>query len=90
MSSVNWRARVWRPAFPARIVSGQGSRGRRHRRRQGMPSGKQLAFAIDVAEDFTAPVDEGDLSEILGNLVEDAVRFAKSSVHVMHPQPPAR
>jgi signal transduction histidine kinase len=46
------------------------------------PSGKQLSFVIDVAEDFTAPVDEGDLSEILGNLVENAVRFAKSSVHV--------
>lgn len=46
------------------------------------PSGKQLSFAIGVAEDFMAPVDEGDLSEILGNLVENAVRFAKSSVQV--------
>lgn len=46
------------------------------------PSGKQLSFNIDVAEDLTAPVDEGDLSEILGNLVENAARFAKSSVHL--------
>ena len=29
-----------------------------------------------------APIDEGDLSEILGNLVENAARYAKSSVRV--------
>lgn len=46
------------------------------------PKGKQLSFAIDAAEDFIAPVEEGDLSEILGNLVENATRFAKSQVHV--------
>ncbi|MEI9424162.1 HAMP domain-containing sensor histidine kinase [Mesorhizobium sp. Cs1299R1N1] len=46
------------------------------------PSGKQLAFVIDVAEDLMAPVDEGDLSEILGNLVENAARFANSLVRV--------
>jgi signal transduction histidine kinase len=46
------------------------------------PRGKQLSFVIDAAEDFIAPVDEGDLSEILGNLVENAARFARSVVHV--------
>lgn len=46
------------------------------------PGGKQLSFGLDIAEDFTAPVDEGDLSEILGNLVENAARFARSSVRV--------
>lgn len=46
------------------------------------PSGKQLSFKIDVAADLTAPIDEGDLSEILGNLVENAARYAKSSVRV--------
>ncbi|TIV45122.1 MAG: HAMP domain-containing histidine kinase, partial [Mesorhizobium sp.] len=46
------------------------------------PRGKQLSFVIDAAEDFIAPVDEGDLSEILGNLVENATRFASSAVHV--------
>ena len=46
------------------------------------PRGRQLSFVIDAAEDFVAPVDEGDLSEILGNLVENATRFAKSLVHV--------
>jgi signal transduction histidine kinase len=47
-----------------------------------MPGGKQLSFVLDIAEDFTAPVDEGDLSEILGNLMENAARFARSSVRV--------
>lgn len=47
-----------------------------------IPSGKQLSFKMDVAEDLTAPIDEGDLSEILGNLVENAARYAKSSVRV--------
>lgn len=46
------------------------------------PSGKQLSFEIDVAADLRAPIDEGDLSEILGNLVENAARYAKSSVRI--------
>jgi len=46
------------------------------------PNSKQLSFVLDIAEDFTAPVDEGDLSEILGNLVENAARFARSSVRI--------
>ncbi len=39
-------------------------------------------FDVNVAADFMAPIDEGDLSEILGNLIENASRFAKSSVRV--------
>jgi signal transduction histidine kinase len=46
------------------------------------PIGKQLSFKMGVAEDLTAPIDEGDLSEILGNLVENAARYAKSAVRV--------
>lgn len=46
------------------------------------PSGKQLSFTMEVAEYLMAPIDEGDLSEILGNLVENAARYAKSSVRV--------
>lgn len=46
------------------------------------PSGKQLSFKMTVPEDLTAPIDEGDLSEILGNLVENAARYAKSSVGI--------
>ena len=46
------------------------------------PQGKQLSFEVDATEDFMAPIDEGDLSEILGNLLENAVRFAKSLICV--------
>jgi signal transduction histidine kinase len=46
------------------------------------PSGKQLLFKIDVAEDLMAPINEDDLSEILGNLVENAARYATSTVRV--------
>jgi len=46
------------------------------------PSGKQLSFNMDVAAELAAPIDEGDLSEILGNLIENAARYAKSLVRV--------
>jgi signal transduction histidine kinase len=46
------------------------------------PGGEQLSFKMDIADDLMASIDEGDLSEILGNLVENAVRYAKSEVRV--------
>ena len=46
------------------------------------PGGEQLSFKVDIADDLMASIDEGDLSEILGNLVENAVRYAKSEVRV--------
>jgi len=46
------------------------------------PGGERLAFAVNVPEDLTAPIDEDDFSEILGNLIENAARFAKSSIGV--------
>lgn len=47
------------------------------------PGGKRLSFDIDVDDSLVAPIDEGDLSEILGNLVENAARFARSSVRIV-------
>lgn len=46
------------------------------------PAGERLTFAVDAPSEVTAPIDEGDLSEILGNLIENAARFASSSVRV--------
>ncbi len=46
------------------------------------PQGEKLNFVVDVASELVAPADEGDLSEILGNLLENAARFARSSVRV--------
>ncbi len=37
---------------------------------------------VDADEVVTAPIDESDLSEILGNLIENAARFAKSSIRI--------
>ena len=46
------------------------------------PRGATLGFTVDAAESLTARIDPADLAEILGNLVENAARFAKSSVRV--------
>ncbi len=46
------------------------------------PGSEKLKFLVDVPRDLTAPIDEGDLSEILGNLLENAARFANSSIRV--------
>jgi signal transduction histidine kinase len=46
------------------------------------PEGERLAFSIDIADGLMAPADEGDLSEILGNLTENAARFARSTIRV--------
>jgi signal transduction histidine kinase len=46
------------------------------------PEGERLAFVVDVPVGLTAAIDEGDLSEILGNLIENAARFAKSAIGV--------
>ena len=46
------------------------------------PEGERLNFVVDVDDAFVAPIEEGDLSEILGNLIENAARFAQSEVRV--------
>lgn len=46
------------------------------------PFGARLRFDVDVAQDLIAPADEGDLSEVLGNLIENAARFARSLVRI--------
>jgi signal transduction histidine kinase len=46
------------------------------------PRGSTLGFAVDTSESLTARIDPADLAEILGNLVENAARFASSSVRV--------
>lgn len=46
------------------------------------PEGERLAFKVSVPVDLTAAIDEADLAELLGNLIENAARFAASSVTV--------
>ncbi len=46
------------------------------------PRGRELAFVVDVPAAMTVAVDEADLIEVLGNLVENACRFAKKRVAI--------
>jgi len=42
---------------------------------------KQLRFAIDIADSLKARADEGDLYELLGNLLDNAAKWARTAVH---------
>jgi signal transduction histidine kinase len=44
--------------------------------------GERLAFLVGAPPDLAAAIDEGDLTEILGNLVENAARFAAARVTI--------
>lgn len=46
------------------------------------PQGEFLRFDLAIPPAMTAAVDETDLAEILGNLVENAARFATATVRV--------
>ncbi len=46
------------------------------------PQGEQLTFAVDAPPGIAAAIDEADLAEILGNLIENAARYAKAGVRV--------
>ena len=46
------------------------------------PQGERLIFTIDASPGTTATIDEADLAEILGNLIENAARYAKARVRV--------
>ncbi len=46
------------------------------------PQGERLTFVVDAPPNATAPIDEADLAEILGNLVENAARYAASTVRI--------
>jgi signal transduction histidine kinase len=47
-----------------------------------LPRGDRLAWRLDCAPDFAAPVEEVDLAEILGNLLDNARKWARSEVTV--------
>ena len=46
------------------------------------PQGELLTFAIEAPNGTAATIDEADLAEILGNLIENAARYAKAKVRV--------
>ncbi len=46
------------------------------------PKGQAIHFEIDVAADATAAMPPADLTELIGSLLENAVKWAKSEVRV--------
>lgn len=46
------------------------------------PSGSLLIFDVGIQDRVHASVDPGDLAEVLGNLIENAARFASSSIRI--------
>lgn len=49
---------------------------------QRTPEGERLDWIIDVPADLVAPIDRDDLSEAVGNLIENAARHARHTVAV--------
>jgi signal transduction histidine kinase len=47
------------------------------------PAGQQIGFQIDVADGVWLPFDRTDLAEVLGNLLDNATRHAKSRVRIV-------
>ncbi len=43
---------------------------------------KQLRFTIDIADSLKARADEGDLYELLGNLLDNAAKWARTAVRL--------
>jgi signal transduction histidine kinase len=46
------------------------------------PRGRELAFALEIPPDLALAMDEADLTEIFGNLGENACRFAAVKVSI--------
>jgi len=46
------------------------------------PNGQRLAWSIDIPGELSARIDANDLAEMLGNLIENAARHARSRVEI--------
>lgn len=51
------------------------------------PRGQELAWELDIPADVTADIDAQDLSEVLGNLAENAVKWAAHVIRVIASRP---
>lgn len=49
---------------------------------QRTPSGDRLDWIVEIPSDLAAPIDHDDLSEVVGNLVENAARHARHAVSI--------
>jgi len=46
------------------------------------PDGQNVIWCVDIPDDLSARIDADDLAELLGNLIENAARHARSRVQV--------
>lgn len=46
----------------------------------GRANERNIEIGVDIPDDITVPVEEADLHDIMGNLIENAVRHARSQV----------
>jgi len=49
-----------------------------------LPKGEEIDWDIHVAPDAMVPIEVGDLTELLGNLLDNACKWAKSRVKLRH------
>jgi len=47
-----------------------------------LPEAEDLEFAVDIAEDARMPMEKGDVTELAGNLLDNARKWAKSQVRI--------
>ncbi len=52
-----------------------------------LPGADDLSFDVEVESDMTMPIEQGDLTELLGNLIDNARKWAKTQVK-LHYAPP--
>jgi len=53
------------------------------------PDGARVTFEPEIDGDISVPFDRTDLAEVLGNLLENAVRYAKERVRISTSESPA-
>jgi signal transduction histidine kinase len=56
---------------------------------QRTPRGQELDFTVEAPDALTVPLDEADLAETIGNLAENASRFARRNVRIAATDSPA-
>lgn len=52
-----------------------------------LPGAEDLDFDIDLLADVTVPLEQGDLTELLGNLLDNARKWAKTTVRLRYAPP---
>lgn len=53
---------------------------------RAMPSDKPLALTIDIAKGTTVAMDQQDIEEVLGNLIENALKWRREHVQISSQQ----